>query len=316
MKRRPTGRAGAVAALCLAALFQPAPAAAHLVNTRFGNFYDGMLHPLTAMEHMIPWLAIGLLAGPQPKAGRWMLLTFPIGLALGTVLPVAAPGFGFVTAGDLGAVFLLRAFVAYGRFMPTRGAGVDVTYVGEGLTASIAVSRQGDGILTYHNAGKAQASTYPEDMRLQRMLGHLTTLVPTRARSVMVIGCGAGVTAGAVSIDPEVEELTIVEIEPLVPEVVSREFGMHNFEVVDNPSEMVQAHTIVGRFCGAFAAYLEKRQILAAVTNVGRRFAGCRGAAPAYLQAQQLFVEADAAIEVGDRHVDMFEKHDTLLFWK
>jgi spermidine synthase len=32
-----------------------------------------------------------------------------------------------------------------------------------------------------------------------------------------------------------VERLTIVEIEPLVPEVVSREFGMHNFEVVDNP---------------------------------------------------------------------------------
>jgi len=38
-----------------------------------------------------------------------------------------------------------------------------------------------------------------------------------------------------VSIDPAVEELTIVEIEPLVPEVVSREFGMHNFNVVDNP---------------------------------------------------------------------------------
>jgi spermidine synthase len=55
----------------------------------------------------------------------------------------------------------------------------------------------------------------------------------------MVIGCGAGVTAGAVSIDPAVEELTIVEIEPLVPEVVSREFGMHNFEVVDNPKTEV-----------------------------------------------------------------------------
>jgi spermidine synthase len=71
------------------------------------------------------------------------------------------------------------------------------------------------------------------------MLGHLTTLVPTQARSVMVIGCGAGVTAGAVSIDPGVEELTIVEIEPLVPEVVSREFGMHNFNVVDNPKTQV-----------------------------------------------------------------------------
>jgi len=118
VKRRPTGRAGAVAALCLAALLQPAPAAAHLVNTRFGNFYDGMQHPLTAMEHMIPWLAIGLLAGLQPKAGRWMLLTFPIGLALGTVLAVAAPGFGFVTAVNLGSFILLGAFVALALPLP------------------------------------------------------------------------------------------------------------------------------------------------------------------------------------------------------
>jgi spermidine synthase len=76
-------------------------------------------------------------------------------------------------------------------------------------------------------------------MRLQRMLGHLTTLVPERADSVMVIGCGAGVTAGAVSIDPTVRDLTIVEIEPLVPKVVSREFGEYNFNVIDNPKTHV-----------------------------------------------------------------------------
>jgi spermidine synthase len=72
-------------------------------------------------------------------------------------------------------------------------------------------------------------------MRLQRMLGHLTTLVPAHARSVVVIGCGAGVTAGAVSIDPSVETVTIAEIEPLVPKVVSTYFAKHNFDVVRNP---------------------------------------------------------------------------------
>ena len=55
-------------------------------------------------------------------------------------------------------------------------------------------------------------------MRLQRMLGHITTLVPTNPSRVLVIGCGAGVTAGAVSIDPLVKNQTIAEIEPLVPE--------------------------------------------------------------------------------------------------
>ena len=67
--------------------------------------------------------------------------------------------------------------VAYGRFLPTRGLDANVVYVGEGLTASIAVTAEPSGTLTYHNAGKTQASTYPQDMRLQRMLGHLTTLV-------------------------------------------------------------------------------------------------------------------------------------------
>jgi spermidine synthase len=72
-------------------------------------------------------------------------------------------------------------------------------------------------------------------MRLQRMLGHITTLVPKNPSRVVVIGCGAGVTAGAVSVDPLVKNQTIAEIEPLVPRVVSRYFGDHNFHVVDNP---------------------------------------------------------------------------------
>ena len=76
-------------------------------------------------------------------------------------------------------------------------------------------------MLNYHNAGKVQASSEPQDMRLQRMLGHLTTLVPENPQRVLVIGCGAGVTAGAVSIDPHVKSETIAEIEPLVPQVVS-----------------------------------------------------------------------------------------------
>src|SRR6516162_10616284 len=71
-------------------------------------------------------------------------------------------------------------------------------------------------------------------MRLQRMLGHMTTLIPPDAKRVVVIGCGAGVTAGAVSIDPAVTDQTIAEIEPLVPKVVAREFGAYNFHVVDN----------------------------------------------------------------------------------
>ena len=125
--------------------------------------------------------------------------------------------------------------VAYGRYAAIWIGVNQVEYVGEGVTAVIAVSRTPEGILNYHNAGKIQASSEPQDMRLQRMLGHITTLVPKNPARVLVIGCGAGVTAGAVSIDPMVKAQTIAEIEPLVPQVVSTHFSEHNFNVVRNP---------------------------------------------------------------------------------
>jgi spermidine synthase len=126
-------------------------------------------------------------------------------------------------------------FAAYGRYTATRVGQADVIYMGEGWNATVAVTRLQGGILNYHNAGKVQASSEPQDMRLQRMLGHMTTLIPAQTKKVLVIGCGAGVTAGAVSIDPAVEHQTIAEIEPLVPQVVAKYFGDHNFRVVDNP---------------------------------------------------------------------------------
>ncbi len=164
-------------------------------------------------------------AGPSGSKSRFQFA--------GTLLLAAAMA---------GAVLLARTIqplpgvlVAYGRYAATRMGGADVIYMGEGWNAAVAVTRLSNGVLNYHNAGKVQASSEPQDMRLQRMLGHMTTLIPRNPESVLVIGCGAGVTAGAVSIDPYVKRLTIAEIEPLVPQVVSKYFAEHNFNVVDNP---------------------------------------------------------------------------------
>jgi spermidine synthase len=145
-----------------------------------------------------------------------------------------------------GAVLLARTvngvpgdLVAYGRYTATRAGEGEIIYMGEGWNASVAVTRLSDGVLNYHNAGKVQASSEPQDMRLQRMLGHLTTLIPKNPANALVIGCGAGVTAGAVSIDPAVKSLTIAEIEPLVPSVASKYFSEHNFSVVTSPKTRI-----------------------------------------------------------------------------
>ncbi|MEE4174138.1 MAG: fused MFS/spermidine synthase [Xanthomonadales bacterium] len=129
--------------------------------------------------------------------------------------------------------------IAAGHYLPDWGRGVDVIYAEEGVTASVAVSREPNGALTYHNSGKVQASSYPRDMRLQRMLGHLTTLLPERREDFLVIGLGAGVTAGALAADPAVERITIAEIEPLVTRVAGRWFRDWNGAVTGDPRVQV-----------------------------------------------------------------------------
>jgi spermidine synthase len=170
-----------------------------------------------------------LSSTPGTKALRWVA---PVSLVI--ALGVAA--FFIRTVPKIPGIL-----VAYGRYAATwMGQEGDIFYVGEGLSSSVAVSRFGsNNIMNYHNAGKVQASSQPQDMRLQRMLGHFTTLVPKSPKKVLVIGCGAGATAGAVSIDQKVESLIIAEIEPLVPRVVSEHFGEHNFHVVRNPKTHV-----------------------------------------------------------------------------
>jgi spermidine synthase len=115
-----------------------------------------------------------------------------------------------------------------------------IIYTGEGLNDFVAVSRAGNGDLYFHASGKVQASTATQDLRLQLLLAHLSHLVPKHPANVLVIGCGAGITAGALSIAPGVERMTIAEIEPLVPQAASIYFGDYNYHVIQNPRVSIQ----------------------------------------------------------------------------
>jgi spermidine synthase len=109
-------------------------------------------------------------------------------------------------------------------------------FTGEGMNVSVAVTKSTSGWLYFHGAGKVQASTTLIDMRLQRMLGHLSVLArsnPDDVKDVLVVACGAGVTAGSFVPYPNIERITICDIEPLVPKVVTPMFGKANYHIVD-----------------------------------------------------------------------------------
>ena len=74
------------------------PAQAHLMNSGFGPFYDGLAHPLLSPEDLLPALAVILLAGlGGARQGRFVLATLPLawlaGMAGGWAIGLpGAPG--------------------------------------------------------------------------------------------------------------------------------------------------------------------------------------------------------------------------------
>ncbi len=152
-------------------------------------------------------------------------------LAVGVVLML------FVTVGMVGAVPPVPdGLIAYGRFIEDWDEVEAYHYVGEGMNSSVAVSDwPEEGVRSFHVGGKVVASTRRVDMRLQRMLGHLPALFRGAPKSVLVVGFGAGVTAGSFVVYDEVERLVVCEIEPLVPQAAAEWLGPQNYYVVDDP---------------------------------------------------------------------------------
>jgi spermidine synthase len=126
-------------------------------------------------------------------------------------------------------------FQAIGRYIWRYNPGAQVPYVEEGASSTVAVRITPNRTRHFHVAGKVEASTDPLDMRLQRLLGHLSALVHPSPRSVLVVGLGTGVTAGSFVVHPEVSRIVICEIEPRVVGAASRYFGTENHNVLADP---------------------------------------------------------------------------------
>jgi len=160
---------------------------------------------------------------PATRGRPWLVLT-PLLAALLIALLPALPG----------------NLVAHGRYAVTWIGKTDVLYVGEGMNSSVAVTHVlSNGATQFHVAGKVEASSLPQDMRLQKMLAHLPALVHPNPQSVLVVGFGAGVTAGSFLHYPSVTRLVVCEIEPLIPEVVSTWFVKENNNVAKDPRTQI-----------------------------------------------------------------------------
>ena len=118
-----------------------------------------------------------------------------------------------------------------GLTLKEEAGAVDLLFFKEGLHATISVHQMGNGRILRTN-GKADAGNRG-DMHTQLMLGHLPLLLHPGPEQVLVIGLGAGITAGAVAQHP-VKALEVVEIEPAVMEAAAF-FAAENHQVLQDP---------------------------------------------------------------------------------
>ncbi len=109
----------------------------------------------------------------------------------------------------------------------------DVLYYGEGIQAIVSSIKVAEKQYFITN-GRVEASNSNEGRQCQYTLGHLPMLLNKNPKKVFVLGTGSGMTLGATSVHPSVEQITLAEIEPKVLGV-ARTFGIYNHYVLDNP---------------------------------------------------------------------------------
>ena len=110
----------------------------------------------------------------------------------------------------------------------------DVLYYAEGAESIVSSIKMKGGVQTFITNGRVEASSHLQDQQCQFTLGHLPMLLNKDPKRVLVVGTGSGMTLGATSAHPGVEQITLAEIEPKVIGV-ARTFGAYNHNVLDNP---------------------------------------------------------------------------------
>ncbi|QCP52684.1 hypothetical protein FAZ95_26415 [Trinickia violacea] len=93
---------------------------AHAVYQGAGDFYAGMLHPLTSPEHLLPMLALGVLAGQNGlKRCEFVLWAFPAALAAGACIALAITDLHGIFLFNIASGVLLGSLVAAAFRLPS-----------------------------------------------------------------------------------------------------------------------------------------------------------------------------------------------------
>ena len=209
---------------------------------------ERVLIGLAALAGLLVLAPMLRASGSLARFGGALALLVALGLAGGMAWGVKPMPWEVVAFGRQSPILLARSVTEVVPEVPTGPDKPELSciYVGEGMNVSVAVTESDQGVRSFHGSGKIQASTLPTDMRLQRTLGHLPALIHPKPETVLVVACGAGITAGSFLLHPDVKRIVICDIEPLVPTTVTPMFGKENYHVVDGIKQQ-NPHMVNGK---------------------------------------------------------------------
>jgi urease accessory protein len=91
---------------------------AHSTAQGIGDFYAGFLHPVTAPEHVLPFVALGALAAQQAPRGQRALPLFWVALMGGAALALALPATAWAGFVNILSSLVLGGLIALNRRLP------------------------------------------------------------------------------------------------------------------------------------------------------------------------------------------------------
>ena len=236
---------GASFPLALAALASPGQDPAHLAGEVYGaNTAGAICGAVVFSLVLIP--SIGTLHSQQllialssiaalTVLGRQGIekLAVSLGVTAALIWSVSEIPWQVIAYGRSVAAMIRSDFEEAKKYPPKV-----LLYRGEGINSSVVITEQWGRRVIYVN-GNAEASNGADDLRLERMAGHIPALLHAEPRDVLVVGFGAGVTAGSFTVYPHVKRIVIAELESLIPAESTRYFREENYGVLNDPRTSV-----------------------------------------------------------------------------
>jgi urease accessory protein len=195
----------AKAALVVCLVSFAGSADAHSMVKGVGDFYAGLLHVLTALEHVLPFIALSLLAGQRGMKAQAeaVLLVFPVALMAGAAAALWLPPLPGLAFFNIASAILLGALVAAARPLPRAVFyGLVVVFgISHGFANGEAITQTTKAYLFILGVGLSGLAvlaygTLMVDFLLKRKAGWITIAVRVAGSWIAAIGVLVLATAG------------------------------------------------------------------------------------------------------------------------